>query len=268
MLAELVKAGKLPPVNERLPQDPAVIKPSSHKAEQGLVWMFPGLVGAWWELGPAYRGLRDAGLDKQVRFFQWAVPAPDFFAHLFGTERNVAQARAVVDEIVEYRRLYPDEPIDLVGYSAGGYLALVVAEMLPPEVRLHNVVLAQPDVSPTYDLTVALEHVDGKLVNFYSSREWMLSGLFTTLFGTMDRQYVPSAGKDGFDLEVAVPDETLRAKVEQVPWTAEMSSVGSPSNHVTVFTYEWNKYFVAPYVVDPDDLDLGALPWEAAATDE
>ena len=243
--------------------DPAVIKPSSSQQEHGLLWMFPGLVGVPWELGPAYRGLRDAGLDKAVRFFQWDVPAPDFVAHLTRYEDNAAQAKEVAAAIVKYRRRYPQQPIDLVGYSAGGFMALRVAEALPEDVRLRNVVLAQPGVSPTYDLTPALRRIEGQLITFYTPSDWFLSGIFPRLVGTMDRQFVESAGKNGFDLTVAVPIEAQRAKVQQVPWSADWARYGHRGDHLSILQYRWNKYIVAPYLVDPEDLRI-----ESAATED
>ncbi len=234
--------------------DPAVLKPSSQQAEHGLVWMFPGLIGVPWELGPAYRGLRDAGLDKEVQFFQWDIPAPDFLAHLTRYEDNVVQAREVAGHVTEYRKRYPEQPIDLVGYSAGGFMALLVTEQLPPDVHVRNVILAQPGVSPSYDLTPALEHIDGKLVNFYCERDWALSSAFTQIFGTMDRCYVSTAGMKGFKLDAAVANADLREKVEHVPWTPVMALYGHPGNHVAILQYRWNKYFMTPYVVEPDKL--------------
>jgi len=254
VLVHVAGCGISPPEPTLL--DPAVLKPSAQQAEQGLVWMFPGLVGVPWELGPAYRGLRDAGLDKEARFFQWDIPAPDFFAHLTRYEDNQAQAREVADQIVDYRRRYPEQPIDLVGYSAGGFMALLVAEAMPPGVQLRNVVLVQPAVSPPYDLTPALRRIDGQLVNFYCPSDWGLSGLFTWLFGTMDRRYVATAGMGGFDLESAAPDEALRAKIEQIRWMPVMAEYGHPGDHTSILRYRWNKYFIAPYVVAPDKLRI------------
>src|SRR4051812_545853 len=44
MLAELVKAGKLPPVNERVPENPRVITPVEEVGQYGGTWR-SGLVG-------------------------------------------------------------------------------------------------------------------------------------------------------------------------------------------------------------------------------
>jgi pimeloyl-ACP methyl ester carboxylesterase len=234
--------------------DPAVRKPTELQAQRGLVWLFPGIVGVPWELGPAYRGLCAAGLDKEVRFFEWDIPAPDFFAHLTRYAANEESAAEVADQIAEYHRRYPEQPIDLVGYSAGGFLAVLIVEALPPDVHVHNVVLAQPAISPTYDLTPALERIDAKLVNFYCARDWLLSGLFAFVFGTMDREHTASAGLLGFNLDVAAPDPELRSKVEEIAWSPVMAKYGHPGNHMGILDDRWNKYCIAPYVVAPESL--------------
>lgn len=230
--------------------DDAILKSQSQQADRGLVWLFPGLVGATNELEPAYRAFRDAGIDKKYRFFEWDRPGPDFMGHLVHYEANRAQAAQIAAEITEYRESHPDAPIDLVGYSAGGALAVWVAEALPEDVRISRIVIAQSDLSPEYDLTVALEHVDDQLVHFYCPTDWILSGGFNVLFGTLDREYVVGAGKDGFVLEQAVADETLRDKVEQVAWEAEWTDYGHPGNHIAILQYRWNRYIVAPYLLE------------------
>lgn len=238
-----------------VPPEPTVLhvdrlKITEPDAEQGLLWMFPGMVGPQWEMGPAFRGLRDAGLIRQVEFFQWDQPGIQIFDHLTEYERNRELAAEVAARIVTYRDAYPTQPIDLIGYSAGAALAVWVAEALPADVRLNNVVLAQPGLSPTYDLTAALENIDGKLIVFYSPTDWVLAAGFTRVFGTLDRRFVVSAGKDGFILDAAVPDPELRAKVQQVGWNEEWAAVGHPGNHMAILQYRWNRYIVAPYLLE------------------
>jgi len=60
MLAELVKAGKLPPVDQRLPPVPVVIKPLTQVGKYGGEW-HSGMVGkgqgAWWQRHTGYENL-------------------------------------------------------------------------------------------------------------------------------------------------------------------------------------------------------------------
>ncbi len=126
----------------------------------------------------------------------------------------------------------------------------MVAEALPEDVRLRHLILVQAAVSPDYDLSAALARVDGKLINFHSAFDWAILGLGTWTFGTMDRANVASAGKVGFNLDAAVPNEALRRRVEQPRWTAAMLASGHYGGHLGMLTYGWNKKHLAPYLID------------------
>ncbi len=238
--------------------NPELQKASTSEPAYGLLWMFPGLIGEAGELDDAYRGLREAGLLKEVHIFDWDRPLPDFSTHLFDYGANRRQAAYVADRIVAYRAKYPDKPIDLVGYSAGAALAVWVAEELPDGFKLNNVVLCQAALSPTYDLTRALEHIDGKLIAMYSERDVFLGGWFCTVWGTMDRILVPAAAQIGFLLEVAVPDAELRERVEQVGWNEEWEAAGHSGLHMPILQYRWNRYIVAPYLLSEEEVAAGA----------
>lgn len=67
MLADLVKAGKLPPVEQRLPANPRVLKPLEEIGQYGGTWR------------GAYKGLSDrVGPTKQLEenFIEWDAPDP------------------------------------------------------------------------------------------------------------------------------------------------------------------------------------------------
>lgn len=250
-----------------VPPEPTVAdlsrsKSNAANAERGLLWMFPGIIGVEWEMGPAYRAFRDAGLAREVRFFQWDRPGLEILDHLADEHRNRQKAAEVAAEIVAWRHDHPDAPIDLVGYSGGAAIAAWVAEALPEDVRLNKIVMAQPGLSPTYDLRETLRRVDDRVIVFYSPRDWLLAGAFTSLLGTLDRRFMAAAGKDGFRLEVAIPDPELRAKVEQVGWSPEWAAAGHPGTHLPILQYEWNRRIVAPYLLDGEEPEpMSALDW-------
>jgi len=67
-LAELVKAGKLPPVEQRIPANPRVIKPLEEVGQYGGVWH------------RAFRGLADrlaVGKLMEERLIEWDAPDPN-----------------------------------------------------------------------------------------------------------------------------------------------------------------------------------------------
>ncbi len=218
--------------------------------DRGLVWIFPGIEGGEWSVHAAYRALRDSGVNAEIRVYNWWRLNP--LANLTDHELNRQRAGEIADEIATFRVANPAAPIDLLGYSGGGGLALFALEALSERVRVRNVVLAQAAVSPDYDLTAALTHIDGRLVNYYSPLDAVILGLGTSVFGTMDRQNVPAAGAVGFNVERAVPDESLRNRLVQEAWQLDSLLAGHPGTHAGKGEYGWNKRFVAPYLASAD----------------
>jgi|GEM_PF-430210 len=222
--------------------------PTMRQTETGLVYVFPGIDGGPWWMTRAFRAYRDAGVESEIRLFDWYEPL-NALRNLTDYARNRRRAADVASKLVEYRERQPAAPIDLVGYSGGGGLAVLVAEALPESMRLRNVVLVHPAISPDYDLSKALTHVDGSFVNYYSALDWWTLGLGTSVFGTIDREHRASAGMDGFNVFAAVPDESLRAPLHQIAWKPEMAWLGHWGNHLGMLTYGWNRRYVAPYLL-------------------
>jgi len=228
----------------------SVRPPTTAEYEHGLVWVFPGVEGGKRSVARAVAAFRDAGVEAAICVHDWWRPF-GLVSNLASYERNRRDARRIALRIAYYRAGYPDTPVDLVGYSGGGGMAVMVAEELPADVRVRNIVLAQPALSPKYDLTNAMGHVDGLLVNHYSRWDFLVLGAGTMLLGTMDRVYGPSAGLTGFDCFSAVPDERLRRKLVQRAWSSRMIRQGHLGGHVWIHNYRWNKHCVAPYLVPP-----------------
>jgi pimeloyl-ACP methyl ester carboxylesterase len=230
----------------------ATPKPTPEQTQAGAVWMFPGIFGGDWSLAEARRGFRDGGVDRAIYSFDWErLALIDFFPNLMDEPGNRERAGRCAEAIVEYAQNYPDRPISLVGYSGGAGVAVMVAEALPAEVHLHNVLLVHGAISPDYDLTAALQRIDGKLVNFYSSLDWLMLGVGTSIFGTADRRHTDAAGKVGFELDKVAPDMRDREKVEQVPWQFAQFKNWHFGNHLNMIVYDWNKNVVAPYLKIP-----------------
>ncbi|MCH8805512.1 MAG: hypothetical protein IH986_05435 [Planctomycetes bacterium] len=223
-------------------------EPTPEQLSRGHVWMLSGIEGASWPLQWAYRGLRDGGVDAAIRTFAWQMPFVSL-ANVVMHARNRRQAAELARGITAYRAQYPSAPVDLIGYSGGGGIAIMAAEALSGDVAVRNIILAQPAISRDYDLTEALHHVEGHVVNFHSRLDWFILGLGTLVLGTMDRRHSIAAGKGGFDLEQAVPEANLRAKVEQRPWDrTALRGAGHFGNHLSILRRKWNQQYVAPYL--------------------
>ncbi|GJM23694.1 MAG: hypothetical protein DHS20C16_01090 [Phycisphaerae bacterium] len=210
--------------------------------------MFPGVEGGPLALSEARRAIRDGGVESRIRTHDYGRPF-GLFANLMAYDSNRDAAANIATQIVEYRVKHPSTPIDLVGYSGGGGMAVMVAEALPEDVRLRNVVLCQPAISPDYNLSKALRRVDGKLVNMYAPNDWFMLGLGTSLFGTMDRQYVEAAGKNGFTEPLVLDDPELAEHFLQQKWTPDLIMKGHGGMHTGILSYGWNRETVAPWVV-------------------
>lgn len=230
--------------------------PSVAASQAGLVYMFPGIEGAPIWLRDARRGLRDGGVKAEIRLFDWKRPLGNLI-NLTALPANRVKARDVAAQIAVFHQRFPDAPIDLVGYSGGGGMAVFVAEALPNDVQLHTIVLAQAALSPTYDLTAALSHTD-RIVNLYCRSDWLVLGAGTRLLGTMDRQHVVSAGRVGFDAERAVPDPHLRGRLVQRALGAASRRAGHAGGHLGCLGRRWNREMVAPWLRNQNSASVDA----------
>jgi pimeloyl-ACP methyl ester carboxylesterase len=226
--------------------------PTAEQYREGLVYMFPGVEGGPESMGAPARAIRDAGCNAAIKAHDWNRPRViGTFANLMDYDGNLRAAADVAAEIMRYRRLHPDEPIDLVGYSGGGGMAVLVAEALPPKFRLRYVILCQAAVSPDYDLTGVLSRIDGKLVNFYSPIDVFLLGAGTAIFGTIDREHTMSAGRGGFHNPPNVSRPELADRLEQRKWSPSMVKSFHAGNHFGMLTYSWNRDYVGPLLAEP-----------------
>jgi pimeloyl-ACP methyl ester carboxylesterase len=221
--------------------------PTEIQLDQGLIWMFPGVEGGPASMTFACNGLRDGGVTAGINVYDWERPF-GLVANLTSYHGNRAKAAQVAAEIAAFAHRRPEVPVDLLGYSGGGGLAIMVAEALPDGVHLRNIILGQPALSPEYDLTDALGHVDGVIVNFHAPSDVAILGWGTKLMGTMDRVHTASAGKDGFNEIAAVKSAALRDKLIQRPWSPKMIRAGHFGGHTDMFGYWWNRDYVAPYL--------------------
>ena len=210
--------------------------------------MFPGIEGGPWQMSEPIRAMRDSGVDLAFDVLDWSKPL-NHLANLTDLNENKRIAATVAERIDGYRREHPTNPIHLVGYSGGAGLALLVVEALAANTQIDNVILVHAAISPKHDLTPALTHIRGRLVNFYCPSDWLILGAGTSVFGTIDREYSESAGRIGFVLTAAAADETLRRKIEQRKWTTDAIRAGHFGGHLGGAGYSWNRRYVAPWLV-------------------
>jgi hypothetical protein len=105
-------------------------------------------------------------------------------------------------------------------------------------------------LSPQYMLDRALPHCRRGIVSFYSDQDWVLA-VGTSVAGTMDREFVASAGRVGFVLPTGEARAALYNKLFQVAWRAEMAASGHTGTHFTGGAAEFVSRYVAPLVLAP-----------------
>jgi len=232
--------------------------------ERGYILVLEGIDFNVWQMAGTYQGLRDAGIDA-------AIDVPDWgYRHVFnGGNRNLtdlANNRRLSEQfagrIAEYLREYPGRPVDIIGYSGGGALAVMTAEALPPGVMLARIILLGAALAPDYDLSTALSRCERGIVNFYSSADCLVLGAGTKLYGTIDRRKTAAAGHVGFRVpgggrEVrgagppGGPHGGPYAKLTQVAWTPSMIWLGHDGGHFGWVARRWTAEVVAPWLKRP-----------------
>jgi pimeloyl-ACP methyl ester carboxylesterase len=213
---------------------PAAGPARANPEDAGVVFVVGGIGGIDPLQAFAPLALPWAGLPHQVRVFEWTHGKGRLLLDLQDEDNLQAQGARLAEEVQACRACEPDRPVYLLGHSAGAGVILAAAEHLPPR-AVERIVLLSAAVSPGYDLRPALRATHREVVSFYSTGDRLFLDWGTSLFGTTDRVYGPSAGAYGF-----VPPECLDAgdrklygRLVQISWRLEMclDSLGGGSHH-------------------------------------
>lgn len=214
-------------------------------AERGVIVFVPGVAGD----GPWYdglrNGLREGGIALPIQTFRWGAPAP-LFALNFNTKSIHDDAeRRLVERFTELAAANGDAPIIVLAHSAGCGVALGGASRLPTGVRIRNIVLLNPSVSPKYDLSPALQRADGVIV-FHSDRDTTFLKWRTSTFGTYDGVKTVAAGNAGFDLSLVPPEQA--ARVRQFGYQPAYAEHGNRGDHFGATARRFARIVIAPLV--------------------
>mgnify|MGYP000854836284 FL=1 len=166
------------------------------QAQKGITFYCPGAGNIDFGDAGIREGLSAAGYEGQVASVLWTVsfnPAVDQTLRLNARLAAARLARA----IDTYQDQYPGRPVNVIGLSAGTGVAIWAVESLPQGHSVDNVILLSSSLSSDYDLSKALPKVKGKIYNYYSPEDSILTGPMK-LFGTIDgRYFVDGAGAVG-----------------------------------------------------------------------
>lgn len=210
--------------------------------------MLPGIESGAWQLEGAVCGLRQAGVDRAIEVIEWGRRPLASMDNLTNLPANLERARNIAGRVVSYRLEYPDRPVVLVGYSGGGGMAVLAAEAMPADCRVERIILIAAAVAPTRDLAKTLAHCTTGLTNFYSERDVVMLGMGTSVFGTIDREYTPAAGRMGFRDRAG--NLLADQRVTQIAYQAGWLRLGHNGMHAGWLAGPWSRDVLSVHV-DP-----------------
>jgi pimeloyl-ACP methyl ester carboxylesterase len=216
-------------------------QPFPPDASQGRMIVLPGIHNTLFHLDGFIDMARAALPNFEIDRRKWGIT---FFGigNLRASERNIAFAQALAEDISRWRSENPDQLLYLMGYSGGGGVASLVLEALPDGVSIDRLILIAPAISTDFPIDRhAREHVAEFVVNFASVKD-MQVGLGTRLFGTIDRKYEYAAGYDGFSV--------MSEQLAQWHWHEADHQIGHYGNHVAYLGRRWQRDFLVP-ALDP-----------------
>ena len=211
-----------------------------------IVWGFPRFC----------RGLRRGGCQQQVRLFRWSgwagalLVLPDYLRR----KRLLAQARRLASFLDQLAERHPGRTIHLVGYSTGGFLVLEALKRLQHPVPVGEVILLAGALSPGYRADELSDRAR-RVHNFYSYRDFLISGLAPLVFGSNDGQRGPACGMVGFRPPVAGGSPGF---VIQHPWSASAIHLGYFGDHFSITSSAFVARRIAPLVAAPTPASAAA----------
>jgi len=209
----------------------------------------PGIGGHMRVDDALVRGFALGKVDASVEIFDWTAPDPGMNA-LRATARNREQAKLVAGKILEVRRASPARKIVVTCHSGGAGIAAWALEALPDDVKIDTWLMLAPALSPTYDLSTALSRVSGRAFAFNSTLDTVVLNTGTTVFGTIDRQFVASAGFSGFVAPTGA-DAGMYLKLVQHAYDPAWLKLGHTGNHIGVMGVQFAETVLAPLVRNP-----------------
>lgn len=189
-------------------------------------------------------GLKDGGWNGPITIYDWTEKDPGLDA-LGNIKRNRREAAKVAGMIEKHLRENPNLQITITSHSGGTAIAVWALEMLPPKVKVQQLVLLASALSPEYDLSKALKHVNGKAYAFYSEGDAIVLGVGTKVFGTMDGKKTQAAGLVGFTCPPK-GDKTQYARLIQRAYDKGWMVFGNIGNHIGPMSRSFAEHVLEP----------------------
>jgi hypothetical protein len=230
-----------------------------------LVLHLPGIGGPRLCDHRMLAGLRDGGVKANFVICDWTEDDPGIAA-LQGYARNRREAQRIADLITAHAVADPDSPIYLTAHSGGCGLAVWALEKLPSDVNVRTALLIAPALSPGYDLTKALHHVDVQMFAFSSTLDIVVLGTGTRLFGTIDGVQTAAAGLGGF-VQPPTADPAMYQRLIQRTYQRDWARYNDYGDHIGAMSRPFAKAILAPLIcpaatpsTQPSDVPVSLRP--------
>ena len=204
------------------------------------------------------KGLRQAGYRGAIEVFGWQSVVGGTLRDQMDRSRNEGQAHRLAERIRAYVQAFPDGPVDIIALSAGTGVVTWALESLPEDVRIRNVVYLGSSLSRRYDLSEALRRLEGRLYNFYSSRDAVLRyGM--PIAGSVDGElgWPSVAGLYGFALPPDLDDtgwQVYRQRLRNRPYKSRYARFGYRGQHTDATSPEFIARIVTPLLSRPPEI--------------
>ncbi len=205
-------------------------------------------------------GLADGGVNADFQIYDWTGDDSGMVA-LGNPKIHDREATKVAELIESHYRAHPNQRLIVTCHSGGAAITAWAMERLPADVKIDTWLMLAPALSPKFDLSKALAHVQNKAFAFTSENDAIVLGVGCRMFGTMDRVKTEAAGKVGFQKPESA-DDTQYAKLVQVPYDADWMRFGNIGDHIGALMRPFVKRVLAPTLLD------GAVPVTHAPTTE
>jgi hypothetical protein len=162
------------------------------------------------------------------------------------------QGKKLADQIAAYHAEHPEDPLYLMGLSAGTAVAVYTLEQLSPSVPIEAVVMLSGSLSSGHDLTAALRRVEGDFYVTTSQRDAILRDVVPKT-GSADREFVGDdvIGVHGCHMPRGAPAETRRlySKVVVLAWNPSFEEFGDAGGHTDTTHPGFVQHVIAPLII-------------------
>lgn len=202
--------------------------------DREVVFLLDGVGGL--QAGPllARRALRERGeaIGSVLFRWQWGLTG-EIWTDLMWLKRNRVMGGQLARRLLAFRRANPNTVVHILAISGGAGIAVFACEALRGRGRIETLVLPCPALSPTYNLGPALRSVK-RCYALVSSRDTVLLGLGTRIFGTTDRVFTAAAGQVGFQMPDGIDEEDARAyqRLREIRWSPQLREVRHNGGHI------------------------------------